>query len=412
MKNMARATGASQSQLKPIQNHLLLLCIILSLVVHLLVVITFLALRRPVVGQVEEGVTVALFSIKQPALKRTSISHKPLSPIRSPKALADVGVQSGPPRLHQDSQQSAIHSVPLPLQSSSDNSPLTTGVENTGGFGGMGGNTAEEALGDDTGTGIGIPFVSGGAAINPKNTLSNHTGTLQSPMDKEKPTRAIALADSIDSDRIQSLTLAHNRLNQVDVVFVISCREAMRPYINDVVEYVKCEIQRYQASSKDYRVGVITSDIDFTDGPQYIRYFPLNDRLNKALQVLNSIPLHPFRNDIQLNAIQYALEWCAFRPDAQRRLIVFGNDIPICGGYSPLSVIERCRALGVVLNIHGADTEVGPLLASQTGGKWVQAFENRYDMENLLVPDWRNAAYWKLQITLNDVVEQRIYAPE
>ena len=285
-------------------------------------------------------------------------------------------------------------------------------MENTGGLGGAGGNAAGEGLEDETGTGIKIPLVSGGAAINPTNTLSDQTGALQSPMDKEKPTRAIALADSIDSDRIQSLTLAHNRSNQVDVVFVISCREAMRPYINDVVEYVKCEIQRYQASSKDYRVGVITSDIDFTDGPQYIRYFPLNDRLNKALQVLNSIPLHPFRNDIQLNAIQYALEWCAFRPDAQRRLIVFGNDIPICGGYSPLSVIERCRALGVVLNIHGADTEVGPLLASQTGGKWVQAFENRYDMENLQVPDWRNAAYWKLQITLNDVVEQRIYAPE
>jgi hypothetical protein len=411
MKTMARVTGASQSRLEPIQNHLLLLCVILSLVVHLLVVITFLALKKPVVGQVEEGVTVALFSIKQPALKRTSISHKPLHPIRSPKTLADVGDQSGPPRLYQDSEQPAIHSVPLPLRSSSDNSSLTTGVENTGDFGGAGGNAAEGGLGGRTGTGIGISLVSGGAAINPKNPLSNHTGALQSPMDKEKPTRAIALADSIDSDRIQSLTLAHNRSNQVDVVFVISCREAMRPYINDVVEYVKREIQRYQVSNKDYRVGVITSDIEFTNGPQYIRYFLLNDRLNKALQVLNSIPLHPFRNDIQLNAIQYALERCAFRPDAQRRLIVFGNDIPICGGYSPLSVIERCRALGVVLDIHGADAAVGSPLASQTGGKWVHAFENRYDMENLQVPTWENA-YWKLQITLNNVIEQRIYVSE
>lgn len=185
----------------------------------------------------------------------------------------------------------------------------------------------------------------------------------------------------------------------------------MRPYINDVVTSVKREIQRYRASVKDYRVGIITSDIDFVDGPQYIRYFPLNDRLDKALKVLDSIPLHPFRSDIQLNAIQYALERCAFRPDAQRRLIVFGNDIPICGGYSPLSVIERCRALGVVLDIHSADTEVGPLLASQTGGKWVQAFENRYEMEALKVPTWGNA-YWKLQLTLNDMVEQRIHVPE
>ena len=230
-------------------------------------------------------------------------------------------------------------------------------------------------------------------------------------MDKEKLTRAAYHVDPIDSDRIQSPPLARNRSNLIDVVFIISCREEMRPYINDVVEYVKREIQRYQASSKDYRVGIITSDIEFVDGPQYIRYFPLNDHLNKALQMLNSIPLHPFRTDIQLNAIQYALERCAFRPDAQRRLIVFGNDIPICGGYSPLSVIERCRALGVVLDIHGADAEVGSLLAARTGGKWVQAFENRYDMENLQVPDWGNA-YWKLQITLNDMIEQRVYMPE
>ena len=409
MKNMARATGASQSWLKPIQNHLLLFCIILSLVVHLLAVIMFFALRKPVVGQVGEGFTVTLSTIKQPTLKRESISHKPLNPIRSPKALADVESQRTPPRLHQDSQQSAIRSTPLPVQSLPDNSQPMASMENAEGLGGTGGNATEGRLGDDTG--IEIPLVSGGAVISPKNTLSNHTGALQSPMDKEKPTQAIALADSIDSDQIQSPRLAPNRSNQVDVVFIISCRAAMRPYINDVVAFAKREIQRYQASSKDYRVGIITSDIEFVDGPQYIRYFPLNDRLDKALQVLNSIPLHPSRNDIQLNAIQYALERCAFRPDVQRRLIVFGNDIPTCGGYSPLSVIERCRALGVALDIHGADAEVGPLLASQTGGKWVQAFENRYDMEMLQVPTWGNA-YWKLQMTLNDVVERRIHVPE
>ena len=50
----------------------------------------------------------------------------------------------------------------------------------------------------------------------------------------------------------------------------------MRPYINDVVAFVQREIQRYKASSKDYRVGIITSDIEFVDGPHYIRYFPLN----------------------------------------------------------------------------------------------------------------------------------------
>ena len=411
MKNILCAPGTLQSRQKSIQNHLLLFCVILSLVVHLLAVITFLALREPTVVQVEESFTVTLASIKQSALKRTSISHKPLNRIRSPKALADVGSQSVPPRLYQDSGQPAIRSRPLSLQSPPDNSPPTASMENAEAFGGMGGNATEGGLGDGTGTGIKIPLVSGEATMSMENIFSNPTGALQFPMDKEQPTRATTLADSIDLDRIQSPTLARNRSNQADIVFIISCREKMQPYINDVVVFVKREIQRYRASAKDYRVGIITSDIEFVDGPQYIRYFPLNNRLDKALEALNNIPLHPFRTDIQLNAIQYALERCAFRPDAQRRLIVFGNDIPICGGYSPLSVIERCRALGVVLNIHGADTEVGPLLASQTRGKWVQAFENRYDMETLKVPTWGNA-YWKLQITLNDVVEQRIYVPK
>ena len=405
MKNIPRTTGTLQSRQKPIQNHLLLLCVILSLVVHLLVVITFLALRKPVVDQVETGFTATLFSIKQPALKRTSISHKPLHPIRSPKALADIGSQSVPPRLHQDSQQSAIRSAALPLQSFSNNSLLTASVENGEGFDETGGNAAEGGLGDRPSTGIRISPVSGGAAINPKNTLSNHTGALQSPMDKEKPTRAIALADSIDPDLLQPPRLARNRSNLIDVVFIISCREEMRPYINDVVAFVKHRIQRYRASAKDYRVGIITSDIEACAGPQYISYFPLSDHFDKALEVLDRVQFRPFYMDIQLNAIQYALERCAFRPDAQRRLIVFGNDIPICGGYSPLSVIERCRALGVVLDIHGADTEVGPLLVSQTGGKWVHAFENPHDMEQLAGSSLANA-YWKLQITLNNVIEQ------
>ncbi|MYE88130.1 VWA domain-containing protein [Candidatus Poribacteria bacterium] len=408
MKNMARVAGASQSWLKPIQNYLLLFCIILSLLVHLSVVIMLFSLRQPAGVQMEAGFTVTLSTIKQPALKRASISHKPLNPICSAKVLADVEFHRTPPQLHQDSEQSAIRSTPLPLQPLSDYSPPMASVENAESFGGTGSNPTEGGSGDSTGTGIRIPLVSSGAIINPKDTLFNHAGSLQSPMNKEKPTRVINRVDSIDSDPIQSPTLERNRSNIVDVVFVISCREAMRPYINDVVAFVKREIRRYQASSKDYRVGIITSDIEFVDGPQYIRYFPLNDHLNKAVQVLSSIPFHPFRTDIQLNAIQYALERCAFRPDAQRRLIVFGNDIPICGGYSPLSVIERCRALGVVLDIHGADTEVGPLLVSQTGGKWLHAFENRYEMEALNVPS-DGTAYWKLNLTLNDVIEQRIH---
>ena len=410
MKNMPRTTETSQSRQTPIRNYRPLFCAILSLVVHLLVVITFFALRKPIVIQVEEGFTVTLSSTKQPALKRTSVSHKPLSLIHSSRVLADVGAQSVPPRLHQDSGQPAIRSTPLSLQLSSDNSPPMASMENTEGFGGTDGNTSEGGLGNDSGTGIKIPFVSGGAAINPKNTLSNRTGALQSPMDKEKPMRAVTRVDLIDSDLIQPPRLGRNHSNQVDIVFIVSCREEMRPYINDVVAFVKREIQRCRASAKDYRVGIITSDIEACEGPQSIRYFPLSDRFDKALDVLECVQLRPYYMDIQLNAIQYALERCMFRPDVQRRLIVFGNDIPICGGYSPLSVIERCRALGVVLDIHGADTEVGPLLASRTGGKWVHAFENPHDMKELELLDW--GGYWKLQITLNDVIEQRIYVPE
>ena len=286
-------------------------------------------------------------------------------------------------------------------------------MENAKGFGGRGGNAAEGGLGDDTGNaGIKIPScIKCSSNEHRKMPCPIIPGTLQSPMDKEKPTRAIALDDPIDSDRIQPPRLARNRSNLIDVVFIISCREEMRPYINDVVAFAKREIQRYRASAKDYRVGIITSDLEYWAGPQSIRYFPLSDRFDKALEVLDRVQLRPYYEDIQLNAIQYALERCAFRPDAQRRLIAFGNDIPICGGYSPLSIIERCRALGVVLDIHGADAAVGSRLASQTGGKWVHAFENQHDMEMLQVPSW-GAADWKLQITLNNIIEQRIYVSE
>ena len=128
MKNIPRTTETSQSWRKPIRNHHLLLCIIFSLVVHLLVVIVYLALKKPILIQVEEGFTVTLSFIKQPALKRESVSHKPLSSIRSRKVLADVGSQGAPPQLHQDSGQPAIRSTPLPFQSSSDNSLLTASM--------------------------------------------------------------------------------------------------------------------------------------------------------------------------------------------------------------------------------------------------------------------------------------------
>ena len=167
MKNMPRTTETSQSRQTLIRNYRPLFCAILSLVVHLLVVIMFFVLREPASIQVEEGFTVTLSSVKQSILKRESISHKPLSLIHSSRVLADVGAQSVPPRLHQDSEQPAILSTPLPPQSSSDNSPPIASMENTEGFGDMDGNTAEGRLGGGTGTGIRTPFISGETVINP-----------------------------------------------------------------------------------------------------------------------------------------------------------------------------------------------------------------------------------------------------
>ena len=160
MKSMACATEISQSWPKPIQNNLLLFCVIFSLVVHLLAVITFLALRKPIVGQMEESFTVTLSTIKRPTLKRESISHKPLNPTRSPKALADIGSQRVPPQLHQGSEQPAIHSVPLLLHSFPNDSPPMTSVDNT-----------EGGLGNSNGTGIEIPSVLSEATMNPEKYL-------------------------------------------------------------------------------------------------------------------------------------------------------------------------------------------------------------------------------------------------
>ena len=238
----------------------------------------------------------------------------------------------------------------------------------------------------------------------PNSDLFNRTGGLQSPIAKNKLAGTVTLIDVHNPDGLQRPTLARNRLNQVDVVFLISCRRTMRPYINDVVAFIKREIQQYQTSPKDYRVGIMISEMEFIDRPHYIRYFSLSTQLDKALEALKHVQLKPLYIDIQLNVIQYALQRCAFRPDAQRYLISFGNDIPICGGYSIASVIERCQALGVVLNIHGADTQFGPLLASRTGGKWVPAFKNPYDIETLETLN-HHAPYWRLNITLDSVVE-------
>ncbi len=378
-------------------------CIIFSLVVHLLAILMFSALRKPVVGPVEDALTVTLSTIKHPVLKREARLHKPVVPIRAPRTLAAVAPREGSPRVHQDSAPSSIRIAPLHFQHSANNvlPSADVGLADGEDFGEIGGNG--DGSGDGTGRGIEINPVLG-ERVMPNSNLFNRTGVLQSPMAKNKLAGAVTLVDAYNLDPLQPPTLTPNRSNRVDVVFLISCRRTMRPYINDVVAFIEREIQQYQASRKDYRVGIMISEMEFIDGPHYIRYFSLSDQLDKALEALKHVQLKPLYIDIQLNTIQYALERCAFRPDAQRHLISFGNDIPICGGYSAKSVIERCQTLGVVLNIHGADTQVGPLLASQTGGKWVPAFKNPYDIETLEILN-HHAPYWRLNITLDSVVE-------
>ena len=381
-------------------------CIIFSLVVHLLAILMFSALRKPVVGPVEDALTVTLSTIKHPVLKREAQLHKPVVPIRSPRTLAAATPRGGSPRGHQDSEPPSIRIAPLHFQHSTNNVLPPAGVELADGeaFGEGDGNG--DGSGDGTGRGIEINPVLG-ERVTPNNNLFNRTSVLQSPIVKNKLAGAVTLVDVHDPNQLQPPTPAHNRLNRVDVVFIISGRKEMRPYINDVVAFIEREIHQYQASRKDYRVGIMISEMRFMGASHYISYFSLSDQLDKALEALKSIQLKPLHLDIQLNAIQYALQRCVFRPDARHHLISFGNDIPICGGYSAKSVIERCQALGVVLDIHGADTQVGPLLASQTGGKWVPAFENPDDIKSLEMLNVGSPT-WKLNSTLDNAVEQRI----
>ena len=50
---------------------------------------------------------------------------------------------------------------------------------------------------------------------------------------------AVTLVDAYNLDPLQQPpTLTPNRSNRVDVVFLISCRRTMRPYINDVVAFI------------------------------------------------------------------------------------------------------------------------------------------------------------------------------
>ena len=194
--------------------------------------------------------------------------------------------------------------------------------------------------------------------------------------------------------------------NKIDVVFIISCRGEMRNYFEYAIAVVEREIQKYKETEKDCRAGIIKSRFfRFDRSVHQIEYSPLSSDLDCIVEIARETRnLKIYSRDIFLNAIRYALDRCTFRPEALRKIIAIGNDIPMRGGYSPLSIIELCSQKRVILDIHGADDRIGPLLARETGGEWFSALENPRDRE-LLQSIHIESQEWKVQFTIDAVVE-------
>lgn len=194
--------------------------------------------------------------------------------------------------------------------------------------------------------------------------------------------------------------------NKIDVIFIISCRGEMRSYFEYAIAVVEREIQKYQDAEKDCRAGIIKSRFSRINGPVHqIEYWPPSSELDRIVEIARDTRnLKIFSQDILLNAIRYALDRCSLRPKALRKIVAIGNDIPICGGYSPLSIIELCSKERVMLDIHGADDRIGPLLARETGGEWFSALANPRDRK-LLESVHIESSEWKVQYTIDSVVE-------
>ena len=194
--------------------------------------------------------------------------------------------------------------------------------------------------------------------------------------------------------------------NKIDVIFIISCRGEMRNYFEYAIAVVEREIQKYKDAEKDCRAGIIKSRFARINRPVHqIEYRPPSSDLDRIVEIARETRnLKIYSHDIFLNAIRYALDRCTFRPKALRKIVAIGNDIPICGGYSPLSIIELCSKERVMLDIHGADDRIGPLLARKTGGEWFSALANPRDRK-LLESVHIESSEWKVQYTIDSVVE-------
>lgn len=196
--------------------------------------------------------------------------------------------------------------------------------------------------------------------------------------------------------------------NKIDVLFIISTRLAMQKYFGYAISLVEREIQHDKESEKDYRVGIVKSRFFRPERIHQIEYLPLSSDLDLVLQTAREIQtLRHFPDDILLNTIRYALDRCVFRPNAVHRIVVVGNDLPMCGGYSALRIIQLCLKKQVRLDIHGADQQIGPLLAHETGGRWYPALENPQDLKGLKSVHL-GSGHWKIEMTLDTVVEAKL----
>ena len=365
-------------------------------VISMILVVRFLNPERQL--PVEYAVSLHFFDINKPRTERTPTHIKRMVPIRKQMG----GFPTQPNRSIHPLQQAipTVHNSPSVVNVGAENIGVGHGVGDGDGDGLSGRTFLAEPVERSAPVTGQIRQVArpGGNALLPRRTEINRQ--IQ-PFGKDiSPTQPIEnVTNPADSDKIADR-------DKVDVVFIISARRAMQKYLGYVVSLVEREIQQYKRSGKDYHVGFMRSGFRLGSGKwiHQIEYLPLNSDLDTALAIARKTEVREEASDILLNTVRYALDRCVFRPNAARRIIVVGNDMPICGGYSPLSIIELCRKKQVILDIHGADKKVGPILAYETGGRWYPALENPDDLRSL-ESEYRGSPHWKIRITLDTVVE-------
>ena len=366
-------------------------------VISMILVVHFLNPERQ--HPAEDVVSLHFFDLNKPRAERTPTHTKRIAPIRKQMG----GFPTQPNRSIHPLQQAipTVHNSPSVVNGGAENIGVGHGVGNGDGDGLNGGSFLAEPVERSAPVTGQIRKVArtGGDVLPPRRTEINRPVQLfGTDIFPTQPSE-----DPIDVDRGKIVDR-----DKVDVVFIISARWVMQKYLGYAISLVEREIQHYKKSGKDYRVGLMRSRYflmeDLGKWIHQIEYLPLSSDLETALETARETETEEYMYDVLLNTVRYALARCAFRPNAARRIIVIGNDIPMCGGYSPLSIIELCLKKQVRLDIHGADKQVGPLLAHETGGRWYPALENPDDLKRLK-SEALSSGYLKIRITLDTVVE-------